>query len=47
MSEENNQISNSKEKDSGAKLIFDNANLCALLLRNYSNIEAQIYVRCF
>ena len=45
MSEENNQISNSKEKDSGAKLIFDNANLCALLLRNYSNIEALKDVR--
>ena len=40
MSEENNQISNSKEKDSGAKLIFGNANLCAQLLRDYSNIEA-------
>ena len=45
MSEENNQISNSKEKDSGAKLIFGNANLCAQLLRDYSNIEALKDVR--
>ena len=40
MSKTSNQIRNSKEKDSGAKLIFGNATLCAQLLRDYSNIEA-------
>ena len=37
--ETNDQIQNSKEEDSGAKLIFENATLCAQLLRDYSGIE--------
>ena len=32
-------ISNSKASDSGAKLIFGNATLCAQLLRDYSDID--------
>ena len=32
-------ISNSKVSDSGAKLIFGNATLCAQLLRDYSDID--------
>ena len=35
----NDQISNTKEEDNGAKLIFENSTLCAELLRDYSDIE--------
>ncbi len=35
----NQQISNSKVEDNGAKLIFENPTLCAQLLRDYSNID--------
>ncbi len=39
MSKEKNQITNSKAKDSGGKLIFENDTLCSQFLRNYSGIE--------
>ena len=35
----NDQISNSKAEDNGAKLIFGNATLCAEFLRDYSGID--------
>ena len=34
-----NQIRNTKVKDSGAKLIFDNHILCAQFLRGYTDVE--------
>ena len=36
---DNNKIRNTKPKDSGAKLIFDNHILCAQLLRGYRDVE--------
>lgn len=35
----NNGIRNTKAKDSGAKLIFDNHILCAQFLRGYTNVD--------
>lgn len=34
-----NQIRNTKVRDSGAKLIFDNHILCAQFLRGYTDVE--------
>ncbi|MBE5854565.1 MAG: hypothetical protein E7297_04285 [Lachnospiraceae bacterium] len=39
MTEEKKQICNSKVRDSGAKLIFENATLCSQFLREYSGID--------
>ena len=36
---DNNKIRNTKPKDSGAKLIFDNHILCAQFLRGYTDVE--------
>lgn len=37
--EKDNKIRNTKSKDSGAKLIFDNHILCAQFLRGYTDVE--------
>ena len=39
MVKENVKISNSKVRDSGAKLIFENPTLCSQFLREYSGLE--------
>ena len=36
---QNNKIRNTKPRDSGAKLIFDNHTLCAQFLRGYTDVE--------
>ena len=40
MKNEHDTIRNSKMKDSGGKLIFENATLCSQFLREYTGIEA-------
>ena len=45
MAKKQDQLHNNKQRDSGGKLIFENATLCSQFLREYTGIEALKHVR--